>query len=69
MYFTSLKMATWLAETTRKSQLYNELQFTVFVCVLRMTLLYNISKQVVWERWSETLATTIVGYHPLDFFL
>ena len=24
----------------------------------------NISKQVDWERWSNTLATTIVGYHP-----
>jgi len=24
---------------------------------------------VEWERWSETLATTIAGYHPLDFFL
>jgi len=32
---------------------------------------YNISKKVDWERWSETLATTIAGYHPppLDFFL
>jgi hypothetical protein len=29
----------------------------------------NISKQVDWERWSNTLATTIAGYHPLDFFL
>jgi len=32
----------------------------------------NISKQVDWERWSDTLATTISGYHPLpplDFFL
>jgi len=29
----------------------------------------NISKQVAWERWSDTLATTIAGYHPLDFFL
>ena len=29
----------------------------------------NISKQVDWERWSDTLATTIAGYHPLDFFL
>jgi len=32
----------------------------------------NISKQVVWERWSDTLATTIAGYHPpppIDFFL
>jgi len=29
-------------------------------------------KQVDWERWSDTLATTIAGYHPppsLDFFL
>jgi len=24
---------------------------------------------VDWERWSDTLATTIAGYHPLDFFL
>ena len=24
----------------------------------------NISKQVDWERWSDTLATTIAGYHP-----
>jgi len=26
---------------------------------------------VVWERWSDTLATTIAGYHPppLEFFL
>jgi len=24
---------------------------------------------VGWERWSDTLATTIAGYHPLDFFL
>ena len=23
----------------------------------------NISKQVDWERWSDTLATTIAGYH------
>ena len=22
-----------------------------------------------WERWSDTLATTIAGYHPLEFFL
>jgi len=22
-----------------------------------------------WERWSDTLATTITGYHSLDFFL
>jgi len=29
----------------------------------------NLSKQVDWERWSDTLATTIAGYHPLDFFL
>ena len=29
----------------------------------------NISQQVDWERWSDTLATTIAGYHPLDFFL
>jgi len=24
---------------------------------------------VCWERRSDTLATTIAGYHPLDFFL
>ena len=24
----------------------------------------NISKQMDWERWSDTLATTITGYHP-----
>jgi len=24
---------------------------------------------VDWERWSDTLATTITGYHPHDFFL
>ena len=24
----------------------------------------SISKQVDWERWSDTLATTIAGYHP-----
>jgi len=24
----------------------------------------NISKQVHWERWSDTLATTIARYHP-----
>jgi len=24
----------------------------------------NISKQVDWERWPDTLATTIAGYHP-----
>jgi len=32
----------------------------------------NISKQVDWERRSDTLATMIVGYHPpplFDFFL
>ena len=30
----------------------------------------NIYKQVDWERRSDTLATTIDGYHrPLDFFL
>jgi len=31
----------------------------------------NISKQVVWERWPDTLAATIARYHPppLDFFL
>ena len=30
----------------------------------------NISRQVDWERWSNTLATTIAGYHPpLDFLL
>jgi len=25
---------------------------------------FKISKQVDWERWSDTLATTIAGYHP-----
>jgi len=30
---------------------------------------YNISKRVDGERWTDTLATTIAGYHPLDFFL
>jgi len=35
--------------------------WSVFCC--------NIFKQVEWERWSDTLATTITGYHPLDFFL
>jgi len=29
----------------------------------------SISKQVDWERWSDTLATTVAGYHPLYFFL
>jgi len=29
----------------------------------------EISKQVDWERRSDTLTTTIAGYHPLDFFL
>ena len=29
----------------------------------------NIPKQVDSERWSDTLATTIAGYHHLDFFL
>ena len=29
----------------------------------------NNSKQVDWERWSDTLATTIAVFHPLDFFL
>ena len=29
----------------------------------------NISKQVDWERWSDTQATAIARYHPLDFFL
>ena len=30
----------------------------------------SISKQVDWERWSDTLATTIAGNHPpLEFFL
>jgi len=24
---------------------------------------------VDWERWSDTLATTIAGYHPFEFFL
>jgi len=24
---------------------------------------------VDWERWSDTLATTIAGFHPLDLFL
>jgi len=24
---------------------------------------------VDWERWSDSLATTIAGYHLLDFFL
>jgi len=24
---------------------------------------------VDWKRWSNTLATAIAGYHPLDFFL
>jgi len=24
---------------------------------------------VDWERWSDTLATTIARYYPLDFFL
>jgi len=30
---------------------------------------YNISKQVDWERWFDTLATTITGITPLYFFL
>jgi hypothetical protein len=29
----------------------------------------NISKQVDLEKWFDTLATTIAGYHPLDFLL
>jgi hypothetical protein len=29
----------------------------------------TISKKVEWERWSDILATTIAGYHPLGFFL
>ena len=30
----------------------------------------NIYKQVDWERWSGSLATTIAGYHPpLNLFL
>ena len=29
----------------------------------------KISHQVDWERWSDTLATTITGYHPLDVLL
>ena len=29
----------------------------------------KISKLVDWERWFDTLATTIAGYHPLDFFV
>jgi len=29
----------------------------------------TVSKQIDWERGSDTLATTIAGYHPLDFFL
>jgi hypothetical protein len=31
----------------------------------------NISKQVDWERWSDTLATKIAGYHPppLTYFM
>jgi len=24
----------------------------------------NISKEVDWERWSDTVATKITGYHP-----
>ena len=28
----------------------------------------NISKQVDWERWSDTLTTTTTGYHPLISF-
>jgi len=29
----------------------------------------RICKQVDWERWSDTLATTITGYPPLTSFL
>jgi len=29
----------------------------------------TISEQVDWDRWSDTLAPTIAGYHPLNFFL
>ena len=29
----------------------------------------KISKQVDWERWSNTLATTIAGHNSPDFFL
>jgi len=29
----------------------------------------NVSKQVDRDRRSDTLVTTIAGYHPLDFFL
>jgi len=29
----------------------------------------TISKQVDWERWSDTLATTTAGYHPPWFSL
>jgi hypothetical protein len=37
----------------------------VFI-VTFVTLIFgcDISKLVDWERWSETLATTITGYHP-----
>jgi len=28
-----------------------------------------ISKQVEWERWSDSLATTIAGYRPIGFLL
>jgi len=30
---------------------------------------WNISKQADWERWSDTLATTITGYHHLPRLL
>jgi len=29
----------------------------------------NIYKQVDWERRSDTVDTTIAGYHPLELFL
>jgi hypothetical protein len=41
--------------------LHTVVHMSVFGC--------NISKQVDWERWPDTLATTITGYHPLDLFL
>ena len=36
---------------------------------IRRFLVAAFPNRWIGERWSDTLATTITGYHPLDYFL
>ena len=48
-------------------QLVSKILYYVFVVTFGFWMQHF--KKVDWERRSDTLATTITGYHPLNFFL